>query len=177
MIYEKFSLALFLAMFSFGVVCHAQSTQPADEGDISGDIFRGLAIPNEPSIHAKCAGKYEAFRIFEYAGMSPIAIIRTELEQSGPRLHIRQFESGRSSAVETVDLNVTQWAELVDVFETSGFWTLESDPDVWMPDSWSWIIEACHKGRFHLIQLYPERDFRMNDVFEHMVQLAPLGHQ
>ena len=173
MICDKLRSALSLAVLSFGVPCHAQSAQSPDEGDISSYLFRGLAIYNEPSILAECTGEYEAFRIFEYAGMTPIGIIRAERKHSAPRLYIRKFESGGSSEAAAVDLDGTQWAELVDVFQSSGFWTSESEAEVWMPDSLSWIIEACYKDKFHSIKLYPERGFQMNGVVEHMVALKP----
>ena len=172
MIRKKLSSAYCLALLSLGVVCHAQDEKGLEERDITRYIFRGLAISNEPSILARCDSAYEAFRVFEYAGMTPIGIIRAERENRVSRLYVRKLESGQFSEAVVTDLDGTHWAELVDAFQLSGFWSSETETGVWMPDSLSWVIEACYKEKFHLIKLYPDRDFRMNEVFEHMMALV-----
>lgn len=155
-------------------LCCAQQSQRPETVEVSSSIFRGLAIPDEPSIKSKCAaGGYAGFRLFEYEAMMPIRIVRVERNMGAIELTSRTFGSDGSpptSAIEALD--AARWHQLVDAFGRSGFWTADIRDDVWIPDGLKWLVEGCENGTFHSLLLYPEQDRRMDDVTEFMTAIA-----
>jgi len=155
-------------------LCHAQQNQRPEAIEVSSNIFRGLAISDEPTIKSNCdVSGYARFRVFEYEAMTPIRIVRVERKESDAELTTRTFEGdGRplTSVIEALD--AARWQGLVDVFAGSGFWTAGIRDDVWMPDGLKWLVEGCKDGIFHSLLLYPEQDRRMDHVTEYMAAMA-----
>jgi hypothetical protein len=168
----RLSIALFSVLAAN--LCHAQQSQRPEAVDISSNIFRGLSIPDEPSIKAKCdASGYAGFRVFEYEAMTPIRILRVERNEGSAQLSIRNFESnGTPSTTAVKPIDATRWQQLVDVFAQSAFWTTEVRDSFWIPEGVKWLVEGCENGTFHSLLLYPEQDRRMHDVTESMAAMA-----
>ena len=161
-------IASFCGALAMALPCLAEHESDAD---LSGYIFRGLKIANEPSIRAKCDdSEYAAFRVFKY-DVAPIGIVRIELTGASPRMTIRSF--GTKSNPESVERNLTldEWKSVIRTLQASGFWSAEEEEGAWIPDGLKLLIEGCYAGKFHSLLLYPERDFRMHDVVAHLASL------
>jgi hypothetical protein len=155
-------------------LCHSQQNQRPEAIDISSHIFRGLAIPDEPSIKAKYdVSGYAGFRLFEYEAMTPIRIVRVERSEGAAQLAMRTFEStGALSTLMVKAFDAARWHQLVTVIALSGFWTAEGRDDLWIPEGLKWLVEGCENGTFHSLLLYPEGDRRMDDVADFMAAIA-----
>jgi hypothetical protein len=133
---------------------------------------RGFEVHDEPSILEKCGGDFSAVRVTELGGGSPIAIVRVENPVDGARGTKRLSEDDKLQNAIEFPISEADWKTHATLLRNSGFWTYETDPSTWMPDSGTLWIEACMKGQFRSISIYPERDNRMSEVVGFLAKLS-----
>ena len=155
---------LTMAIFT-GLSVNAQSSSPDYHIDYAPIMSRGFGITDEPSMLDQCDSGYAGFRFFEHGAGRPLAMVRVEKIEDGARITKRTFKNDRASEIKQTRISETEWTELTDLMDQSGFWTFEMDETVWMPDSPTMWIEACLTSQFRSISIYPERvDLAVNAV-------------
>ena len=156
-----------------GLPAHAQPSGSDYRIDFAPIMSRGFGVVDEPSVLDRCDSDYSAVRIFENAGSWPLALVRVEKIEIGAQLTERIFENGRASRFAQTEISEAEWSELISLIDKSGFWTYEMDDGAWMPDSPTLWIEACLKGQFRSVSLYPERTDLAVDIVGFLSGLAP----
>jgi hypothetical protein len=147
----------------------------ASDADMSIDyapiLQRCCSIIDEPSILENCSAEYSAIRITEGDVGYPVGLIRVERQRDGVRLISAVYESYDSPDTIETDVSESDWAKLVGLLESSGFWTFETPGTVWRPGAPSLWIEACVKGQFRSISIYSNVNDQMTDVVDFLVRL------
>jgi hypothetical protein len=163
-------LLVIASVFSLLLCTHASN---ADEFvDYSPIMKRGFEVHDEPSILERCGGDFSAIRVTELRGGSPIALVRVENPIDGARGTKRLYDDDKLQNAIEFPISEADWKTLATLLRNSGFWTYETDPGTWMPDSGTLWIEACMKSQFRSISIYPERDNRMSEVVGFLAKLS-----
>ncbi len=140
-------------------------------------MSRGFGVLDEPSIRDQCNGDYAGFRLFRHAADRPLALVRVEKTDKTSEVVTRTFEHSGAGDTKRIKISHTQWAELVELLEQSGFWTLEMDDTHWTPDSAKVWIEACVDNRFRSISVYTEQSILSVYVADFLSELTPEANQ
>ena len=149
-----------------GLSVNAQPSNSDYQIDYAPIMSRGFGVSDEPSMLDQCSSDYGGIRMFEHAAGSPLALVRVEKIEGGAQITKRTFENGRAIRIEQTKTSEAEWAELIGLIDKSGFWTYEKDESLWMPESPTLWIEACLRGQFRSISLYPERTDLVVDIVD-----------
>jgi len=155
-----------------GLSAHSQSSGSDHQIDYAPILSRGLGVSDEPSVLEQCESDYAGIRVFEHAAGRPLALLRVEKIEGGAQVTRRTFEHGRASGIAQKKISEAEWAKLIGLIDRSGFWTYETNENLWMPDSPTLWIEACLTRRFRSVSLYPERTKLAVDIVDFLTDLT-----
>lgn len=127
---------------------------------------------DEPSIFENCGPEYSAVRVTEVEGGYPVALIRVESQRDSAHLTSKLFDNyDDSPVIVETDISDSEWMTLVKLLETSGFWTFDKRHTSWRPGAPSLWVEACVKGQFRSIYIYPDLNSQLAEVVDFLVKL------
>jgi hypothetical protein len=135
------------------------------------DLYTALQVRGEPSLLEHCIGDYEALRVFEFSDAGPLGIVRIERLDDALVHTFRCYDGDRQSQTHKRLVEEKDWRKVLELLESGGYTNTESAPQLWVPSGRTWLFETCLAGRYESMRAYPDRDRRMQDVVNAMIDL------
>ena len=153
------------------VTCLALSSFADEPEKDYSDLYRALQVRDEPSLLSQCEGGYEALRFFEFSDQGPAGVAR--IERLGDELvhTVRTYNKDNRSQTSKRSVAEKDWQDLLELLEPGGYTNTEAMPELWIPKGRTWLFETCFAGHYESMRAYPDRDLRMQDVVNALIDL------
>ena len=127
----------------------------------------------EPTLWEDCGSDKTSYRLLKFDANQYLAAVRITHDANAGAFRSVTSESPDSSIGLDGYVDDRMWTLVETRMESSGFWSLQTDPNADNADSIRIYLEACRNGAYHALQSGP-RDSRLAQVAQIFARVGKL---